>query len=525
MKFLKENIDYIYIYLFWLIPLIKREDEYYWIKISFGYFIVALISFLKILFLKKIALRKTSLLVFTFIFFFMLIVSGLYSFNHSRSLEALLIFMMGFAFYLHIVTSKMQHHAYPSIFKWALFISMVVSVYGLIQYYEICKRLFPDWKYLLELPICVLPKTQYGVLSATSTFNISNFAAEFVASSLPFSIPLFKKKNHLNRYFLFLVIFLNIWYIGISFNRASYVALFVSSIFLFGYYISTKGFSFNKRHLIKIIILFLAAGTFILLSENGQKVLRRGVSIFYLKDPGIQARFEAWAIAVKIWMEHPIAGVGIGNYKIFSYRYKSIRGEEMTYAEQKVIGFEHPHNEYINFLSEQEVVGVFIFGLLLYGIWKCFKKVRNSEYALSLITSIICVLTLSLFSMPLYNPAAACYWWGTLALLSNLEESKDEKIVKGKWAHFISFLLAICAFYISAGWSKSELYANYAQIISQEKWLVSKLYQQAERYNFFNRDELLYYKIAAFKNEVGDVNGAIEALKKCMKNSPFFVDA
>lgn len=62
----------------------------------------------------------------------------------------------------------------------------------------------------------------------------------------------------------------------------------------------------------------------------------------------IDERLVLWSKTLRMVKDHPLLGVGLGNWKIVMPRY----GLEGTRAEQGLIHFQQPHNEYLTVLSE-----------------------------------------------------------------------------------------------------------------------------------------------------------------------------
>ncbi|MFB4308252.1 O-antigen ligase family protein [Actinomadura sp. GTD37] len=114
---------------------------------------------------------------------------------------------------------------------------------------------------------------------------------------------------------------------------------------------------------------------------GGQAVVERSKSMAAsVSDPdqSVDDRYNLWAAAVRIWEDHPVAGVGVKNFAAYRDTYATIElssGSETAdpvngYARQPLLS---PHNEYLVFLSEQGVVGLAGFGaliaVLLAGLW------------------------------------------------------------------------------------------------------------------------------------------------------------
>ena len=80
-------------------------------------------------------------------------------------------------------------------------------------------------------------------------------------------------------------------------------------------------------------------------------------------DQGGNGRTELWSIGMRMSEDHPVTGVGVENFVLFSPRYVRQPGslEFVAFTERPYV----PHNVYIGFLAETGVVGVGLFLALL----------------------------------------------------------------------------------------------------------------------------------------------------------------
>lgn len=81
-------------------------------------------------------------------------------------------------------------------------------------------------------------------------------------------------------------------------------------------------------------------------------------------------RTELWKAGWKIFLDHPIIGVGPGNYGIWLPEYYS-------YKKPWTMWKRSAHSIYITLLSEMGVVGTFLFLIIL---WANYKNYRYIDY-------------------------------------------------------------------------------------------------------------------------------------------------
>ena len=115
---------------------------------------------------------------------------------------------------------------------------------------------------------------------------------------------------------------------------------------------------------------------------GGQAVVERSTSMatsITAPDQSVNDRYTLWAAAVRIWEDHPVAGVGVKNFPAYRDTYATIELSSGSETDDPVNGYVRqpllsPHNEYLLFLSEQGVVGLAGFGALiaviLAGLWR-----------------------------------------------------------------------------------------------------------------------------------------------------------
>ena len=96
-------------------------------------------------------------------------------------------------------------------------------------------------------------------------------------------------------------------------------------------------------------------------------------------DRSVDDRYQLWATAGRIWNDHPLTGVGIRNFPAYRDSYASIELSSGSDTDDRAHGYARqpllsPHNEYLLILSEQGVVGLGGFAVLIvaigHGLWK-----------------------------------------------------------------------------------------------------------------------------------------------------------
>ncbi|MBW4890067.1 O-antigen ligase family protein [Mucilaginibacter sp. HMF5004] len=115
-------------------------------------------------------------------------------------------------------------------------------------------------------------------------------------------------------------------------------------------------------------------------------IFNRGES---LKD-SYDTRNEIWQVAIKIFTQHPLFGIGISNYS--SYVEVHAKDQYWLVGGEKVY-FDHPESGYLKYLAEFGLLGtigvlMFIFSAIYRGLKTFLKKVKDF-YIVFLIASLI----------------------------------------------------------------------------------------------------------------------------------------
>ncbi len=96
-------------------------------------------------------------------------------------------------------------------------------------------------------------------------------------------------------------------------------------------------------------------------------------------ESGDDARFRLWALALRLWLEHPFLGIGMGQYPRFSI---GIVGEITTSDLGHVV-----HNSFLSVLVSLGVVGLAIFlaffGWMLRTLYAAVSLTRSQRHALA----------------------------------------------------------------------------------------------------------------------------------------------
>jgi O-antigen ligase len=96
-------------------------------------------------------------------------------------------------------------------------------------------------------------------------------------------------------------------------------------------------------------------------------------------EGGGTGRTDLWSVAMAAVADHPVLGVGAGNFTVVEPQYAfsgvNVSRIDLVFDERKVV-----HNTYLHVLSELGVVGFAAFaGLLLAGLVAAFRSIRGFQ--------------------------------------------------------------------------------------------------------------------------------------------------
>lgn len=175
------------------------------------------------------------------------------------------------------------------------------------------------------------------------------------------------------------------------------------------------------RHSLKYAVIFLlAAGCFIGYMANNKLYVSRFLSTANMTTDHSNAdRIWAWKSAKNMVADHPVFGVGLGQFRenyIAKYKYK-----------QETQNLVHSHNNFIQITAECGITG--LVGLLYFVGYFLFASLRHwskgrSPYDLMVFTTVLGFLALfGQIEYTLDNSSGMRIFWFLLALLLQMKEN------------------------------------------------------------------------------------------------------
>ncbi|MGM0607639.1 MAG: O-antigen ligase family protein [Candidatus Muiribacteriota bacterium] len=510
----KTVISFIFLIVF-ITPLMfskHTKQNFLEAKEFFLIFSVSLLLFLNILYLisrkSDTDFFKTPLARLIFAFIISMFISMINSPNLSMSVDR---FLRVIIYYIVVWTAYENIKDFrnlSNLFFVGILTGGIVSLYGIFQYFGIDPFFPPGFV-----------QGNVGRLRIFSTFGNPNFLADYLV--LPFPIA-----------FMYFVQYSKSWkgkLSGISFILMSIVILFtrtrgawLGAVFAF-LYITGVIFIYKKEIFFKIlkyfayifasliiiaILLFTVKNTREPMLEMSETVLER----FTSSSTALQ-RILMWRVSLEAWKDKPIIGQGLHSFKVFYSDYQNKYFEDFSaetgkppwehWLADSAVDFRHAHNDFVQTLSEQGLLGFVIFCMFFivsfYNGTRLLKKDKTFYFNLGLNASLVCVGVEAVFNFPFHR--AAPYLTAMLVMMAiQWQFRKEDKINKNLIEK--NKILAIFFIILTLGVTVKGFYKGYLKA-------AASVYHKAGHMNITQRNnpekaQKLLQKSIEFDNSDGE---------------------
>jgi len=420
---------------------------------EYGYtksvFALVFVSLLMALWVVEMLLRKEYELKLTGLFLpaLLLIVAGALSMIQSTSLgislQSITMLAYFFLFYLFLANSVENQRELNLYLASILAAAVFAAIYGLFQYYGVLAGA--------------------SGLRIISTMGNPNYLGGFLAHLFVPALVLLLTPNKLLR--LFAVLSLGVFIatlIPIN-SDGAWLALGTSSAFLVaGIIFFRLGRLLNERKGWVIALAGVIALAFLIHSAPGplnsllglgadsqqealksnpiKEAFKKVVDFIVQRWESGSRRWRAydWWVGYEMLKAHPIAGIGIGHYKIHYLPYKAEFlktgvGQWYTQHIGPITRAAQAHNEYVQIAAELGMLGIIATILLIFTIfWKSFKLIVKSAsqgekfIILACLAGVVAFMVDASVSFPLHLPASSLNLALLLGFLNSKHLDKEE---------------------------------------------------------------------------------------------------
>lgn len=338
-----------------------------------------------------------SVSIFMFILFITMTVSVSYSLEKTLAITESIRFMSYILIYFIIKYGTQSRKVMKNIINSYIFSSIILCLLGIIQYFtgfDLNKKFVFDYKSGAKIRI------------AATLGNPNSYAAFLVLILFPLIMLIVGEKNRKKKILYTIISFLVFINMILTGSRNAILAFAIGCVVL--------AITYNWK---LIFILIGASVTSLYIPQ----VLNR---IKEISDPTQNlSRIKLWSTALKMIQEHPLIGVGNGNF-ISLYDAYVKKYPELKYPDYKRMP---SHNSYLKIESELGVVGILSFlGVLISILSKVIKfiKVENEEYFKlffkGFLASFISFLFMNISDNLFFVPKVTTYFWIVCAVCQNL---------------------------------------------------------------------------------------------------------
>jgi O-antigen ligase len=499
--------------------------------------LLSLFFVIQIVFLKKPVI-KTPLYIPIFLLWMYQGISLFWAQNPSQGIEHWIRWGMLFLFFI-VCFNQIKREDIPKYMAVSIWPAFFISLIGTIEYF------FPlDFSFF-----------KYRDFPWAVTFSTHKFAGEYLLPFIFWAPALYlsgnearnetKNARRLKKIYPFFTLFFIFSLFQVFQSRSAIVALFVLiPFFIFWFWrpipIKKLKYDLKKiRILAFAMILIMISGAFLLILYN-----RNVKSIVDTNFTGNTQRFVMWKNTASMISDHPLLGVGIGNFNLIYHHYPMPEDRYMApsfpgdwnyyYAPRQA------HNEYLQIFSELGVIGIFLFFIFLGWILKSsisfYGKNRNDAIFLGLFLSFLGSLIIAFFVFNFQTAPTSYFFIATVVLLLKWME-KEEKTLQVKSICF-GRVLGIWILFLFLGgtalfWKPLVriAFVDYYRRLGQSV-LESSLFRKSDSrsieilkkgFSWNPNDWEIHFLIANAYGDRGLLSQAIEHAKKSFQLNPTHV--
>jgi O-antigen ligase len=225
---------------------------------------------------------------------------------------------------------------------------------------------------ILVSAFSVIQQTRLGIFDltdrATGLSGGANTAARYFAYGIILLVFLQSQKtvNSFWRLIAFIgigILMVAIFYTG---SRSGVIVLGVALILL------AKRFLIGRRGSWMLLLIFVAGIVWFWVQAAGTVMDPKGFlnSILNGTDT-VGYRYNLWKAGWLMWIDHPLTGVGIGNYGVYLLKYWSASYLPKVFT---------PHNTYVQVLAETGIIGIILFtAIIVLALKNFWQRARFGE--------------------------------------------------------------------------------------------------------------------------------------------------
>ncbi len=475
-------------------------------------------------------LKQPVILVY-FAYFLLVSFSSIWATNFAEASYEFLKTGLFFLVFLYLILYIFKNDNTKNNFVFAFIIlGGILSIIGFTEYI----KAFADTGFGL--------KTAYKVIGNNAHKNIFS---QVLFITFSFSIYGIYSFLSVKKTLSLIVAFANFLLIALLMTRSVWVAIIVAFIIVLLVYLiivkSKLSFKDIKTFILPLIFIILVSFAFFMilsLSSGKKEVKNHVVETVELKEGNAQHRIVLWKKSFLLFREHPLFGVGAGNWKIEILKYDVTKATKSGPVVPR-----RTHNDYLSVITETGIVGfllyISIFILVIYQAIYILKSTENKEdivFILVLLFALTGYLVYSFFSFPKERIETQIFLNSIMAYIvykyTLIKKPKnDKKISNSKFAKPVKFLiLAFLLIAVKSGYDRVNAEINVNKIfnlVQSQKY--DKIYDLIEDANspFANltpfTEPLIKIQGAMLFQQNANLDDVLPYYEKALKIDPYHV--
>ena len=372
--------------------------------------------------------------------------------------------LSGFLLFL-IVANRLKKAHLPVVLVAITSTGLLISLLGIAQYL--------GWQ-PFQLPSAGLP---------SATLGFRNIAAMYLIQTIPFGLALLAlARSTQHAWFASLATGLMAIFLIYTRTRGAWLGLttglLLTTVLLFAARSKTGSLPFqNKGPQIGVVLTLIFALTLIPLgveklgpqSMDEKKLDIADTLSSIVREGGDRGRLTMWRHTLEMVQDHPLFGVGLGNWAVHYPQYDG--GDRITFEAAP----ERPHNDLLSVLSETGLVGLVCYLWFLLVLFKTAQShLKTSDPLIRWIAS-ACLIGLtaifvhSLFSFPRERITPTLFFWLSAGFLARFEPAKEVRCIQ--WIPLGLLLLSFLQLGLTLQLIRFESYMKQAvRAEAQNNW-------------------------------------------------------
>lgn len=384
--------------------------------------LLCLFFVIQIVFLKK-PIIKTPLMFPLFLLWMYQGISLFWTENPYQGMEHWIRWGMLFLFFI-VCFNQIKREDIPKYMAVSIIPAFLICLIGTIVYF------FP-----LDLPLF-----KYRDFPWANAFSTHKLAGEYLAPLIFWAIALYllekeaRNKGHLKKIYPFLILFFIFSLFFIFQSRSAIAAIFVLMPFLI--FREREKLKFMQKKALTIVLVSAVGAFFLILcSPQGKRAISNVKSIVDTNFTGNTQRFMMWKNTARMISDHPLLGVGIGNFNLIYHHYVTPEDQYVMPKNWDGYYLRQAHNEYLQIFSELGIVGIFLFfiflGSILISSILYLRKNRDDAIFFGLFLSFLGSLIIAFFVFNFQIAPTSYFFIATIVFLLKWMK-KEEKTLQIK---------------------------------------------------------------------------------------------